>query len=300
MRVLIAVSAVALAAAGAFWWLSAPRTLAADDLPSGAGVAERGERIFWAAGCASCHAAPDAKGDARLVLAGGMQLDTPLGPIVAPNISPSPQGIGAWSTADLANALMRGVSPEGTHYVPAFPWTSYRNMRPGDVADLKAYLDTLPPSDNAPAASGLAFPFNWRRPIGLWKRFAMTPPPPVPAGADAAVQDGYYLAVALGHCGECHTPRTMLMAMDPQRWLAGAPNPEGEGRVANITPSADGIGDWPASDIAYLLESGFTPDFDSVGGSMASVTDNWSHLSGADRDALAAYLKAIEPLPDAD
>lgn len=300
MRVLIAGLAAILVAAGAFWWLSAPRTLAAGELPDGPGDTARGERIFWAAGCASCHAAPGATGEARLVLAGGLTLETPLGPIVAPNISPSPQGIGAWSAADLANALIAGVSPQGTHYTPAFPWTSYRNMRLGDAVDLKAFLDTLPPSANAPAADGLPFPFGWRRPIGLWKRFAMTAPPPMPDDADATVEAGYYLTVALGHCGECHTPRTRLMAMDPARWMAGAPNPDGEGRVPNITPAPDGIGDWPAGDIAYLLESGFTPEFDSVGGSMASVTTNYAHLPGADRDAVAAYLKAIPPLPDGD
>ncbi len=192
---------------------------------------------------------------------------------------------------------MRGLSPDGAHYTPAFPWTSYRNMRPQDVADLKAFMDTLPPSDNRPDASGLPFPFSWRRPIGLWKRFALTDPPPVPEGADETVSRGHYLTVALGHCGECHTPRTALYAMDPSRWLAGAPNPDGDGTVPNITPSEAGIGAWSATDIAYLLETGFTPDFDSIGGSMSPVVDNWAHVSAENRDAVAAYLKAIPPQP---
>ncbi|UOM34838.1 c-type cytochrome [Acuticoccus sp. I52.16.1] len=296
MRTLLVLLVVLAAGGAAAWFLSAPQPLAASAVPTG-GDAARGEAVFWAGGCAACHAAPGATGEAKLTLAGGLTLHTPLGPIVAPNISPSPAGIGDWSDADFANAVLRGISPDGTHYTPAFPWTSYRNMRPGDVADLRAYLATLPPSDDRPDAAGLPFPFGWRRPIGLWKRFALTDPPPVPQGADEAVTRGHYLTVALGHCGECHTPRTVLMAMDPSRWLAGAPNPDGDGTVPNITPARAGLADWPAADIAYLLESGFTPDFDSVGGSMAPVVDNWSHVDGADRAAVAAYLKAIAPVP---
>ncbi|RAH99839.1 cytochrome C [Acuticoccus sediminis] len=297
MRKLVALAVVIAAGAAGFWFLTAPQPLPAAEVPTG-GDAARGEAVFWAGGCAACHAAPGATGDDRLVLAGGLALETPLGPIVAPNISPSAAGIGEWSDAEFANALLRGISPEGTHYTPAFPWASYRNMRPQDVADLRAFMATLPPSDNAAEATGLPFPFSWRRPIGLWKRFALTDPPPVPDGADDTVQRGYYLTVALGHCGECHTPRTTLFAMDPARWLAGAPNPDGDGTVPNITPSSAGIGDWPASDIAYLLETGFTPDFDSVGGSMSPVVTNWGHVPAGDREAVAAYLKAIPPVTE--
>jgi mono/diheme cytochrome c family protein len=299
MRTLFVLAALVAAAAGAFWWLTAPEPLAAGALPATHQPdLANGERVFWAAGCASCHAADRAEGDARLVLSGGLRLATPLGPITVPNISPDPErGIGNWTTAEFANALTRGLSPEGTYYTPAFPWTSYRFMRPEDVVDLKAFLDTLPPSDNAAEPSGLPFPWSWRRPVGLWARFVMTSPPAAPAGADAAVARGHYLVTALGHCGECHTPRNLLFALDPGRWLAGAPNPEGRGTVPNITPSREGIGDWSPGDIAYLLESGFTPDFDSVGGSMASVTRNYAHVPAEDRAAIAAYLKAIAPIP---
>lgn len=282
----------------AFWWLSAPGPAVA--LPDQTADAANGERVFYASGCASCHAAPDAKDEAKLVLAGGMSLETPLGAIVVPNISTDPQhGIGGWSTQEFVNAVHDGVSPSGAHYTPAFPWTSYRNMRVEEVIDLKAFLDTLPPSTNAAEAEGLPFPFGWRRPIGLWKRIALTDPPRVPEGADDTVRRGHYLTVAMGHCAECHTSRTLLLATEPSRWLAGAPNPEGDGKVPNITPSDDGIGSWPQGDIAYLLETGFTPEFDSVGSSMAAVVDNWSKVPADDRAAVAAYLKSIEPLPDA-
>ena len=297
MRSFASVVAVLLVVGGAaFWWLSAPVPLAAADVPTRTADVANGERLFNVGGCASCHHAPDAEDDGRLVLAGGQTLETPLGGIVVPNISPHPTaGIGGWSTLDLANALLRGISPSGTHYTPAFPWTSYRNMRPEEVVDLKAYLDTLPQSANVVAANGMPFPFSWRRPIGLWKRFAMTDPPAAPAGADPMVERGYRLVISLGHCGECHTPRTALLAMDPSRWLAGAPDPDGNGQVPSITPTEDGIGGWSAGDIAYLLQSGFTPEFDSVGGSMSSVVANWAKAPAEDREAVAAYLKALSP-----
>lgn len=294
MRLVLAAVLVLGTGAAGFWFLSAPDPLAAAAVPTG-GDAARGKAVFWEGGCASCHAAPSATGDAKLVLAGGMVLKTPLGPITVPNISPSRQGIGGWSDADFANAVTRGIAPNGSHYVPAFPWTSYRHMAPGDVADLKAFMDTLPPSDAEPAAAGLPFPFGWRRPIGLWKRFAMTDAPPVPDGADDEVRRGHYLAVALGHCGECHTPRTALMAMDPARWLKGAPNPDGDGTTPDIT--AAGLDGWSAADIAYLLETGFTPDYDSVGGSMSAVIDNWAKVAPEDRQAIARYLQAVPGAP---
>ena len=104
---------------------------------------------------------------------------------------------------------------------------------------------------------------------------------------------GRYLVEGPGHCGECHTPRDWTGAMDVSRWLAGAPSPEGKGRIPNITPDATGIGDWSESDIAYALESGFTPEFDSFGGAMVEVQQNTARLSKEDREAIAAYLKAV-------
>ena len=297
-KALVVLVVVILAAGAVFWWLSAPQTLAAGDLPDHSPDVENGRLVFDAAGCASCHAEEGAADDARLLLAGGRSLQTPLGAIAVPNISPdTTHGIGGWSTVDFVNALTEGVSPEGSYYVPAFPWTSYRGMRLEDAIDLKAYLDTLPPSDRADEAGGLPFPLSFRRPIGLWKRFLLPELPAAPAGAGAVVGRGHYLTVALGHCSECHTPRDVFFAPDTSRWLAGGPSPDGEGQVPNITPSADGIGEWSAEDIAYMLESGFTPEYDSVGGEMSAVVLNWANVPAEDRAAVAAYLKAIPPLP---
>lgn len=297
-KALVVLLVVIVAAGAVFWWLSAPQKLAASALPDHAPDVANGELVFNAAGCASCHAEAGASDDARLVLSGGQSLATPFGAIAVPNISPDPaHGIGGWSTLDFVNALTEGVAPDGSYYVPAFPWASYRGMRLEDAIDLKAFLDTLPASDRANDPGGLPFPLSFRRPIGIWKRYLLPDLPGVPAGADPAVERGHYLTVALGHCGECHTPRDAVFAPDLDRWLAGGPSPDGEGQVPNITPSPDGIGEWSAEDIAYMLETGFTPEFDSVGGEMSAVVLNWANVPAEDRAAVAAYLKAIPPLP---
>ena len=297
--VVVLLAAVAIGA-GLFWLLTMPQRLAAAQIaPAGSGDAVRGARIFAVGGCASCHAAAGAKGDDRLKLGGGAALETKFGIFHAPNISPDrAHGIGGWSLADFANAMQRGVDPGGRHLYPAFPYGSYQRMTPGDVADLFAYLKTLPPVARDAPANALAFPFNVRRGIGLWKRVAMGDAGPVvamPGDATPAARAGQYLVEGPGHCGECHTPRGLGGAggLDRARWLAGAPNPDGKGRIPNITPAKDGIGGWSAAEIAEYLQTGFTPDYDSVGGSMVEVQRNMAMLPPADRAAIAAYLKAV-------
>lgn len=291
-----AAAALAVAAGAAFWWLTAPQRLDASTLAAlGEGDAGRGEQVFWAGGCASCHAAPSAQGDALLSLSGGVRLDTPFGVFVAPNISQHVRdGIGGWTAADLADAMMRGVSPEGSHYYPAFPYASYARMRAGDVADLHAYLKTLPAVEGVAPGHELGFPFNIRRGLGLWTRLFLDDSPAVAlADPSAEVARGQYLVEGPGHCGECHTPRNAIGGPDTGRWLAGAVAAEGDGNVPNITPGEGGIGDWSGADIANLLETGFTPEFDSVGGAMAAVVRNMARLPASDREAIAAYLKSI-------
>ena len=274
-------------AAIAGWDLTSPNRLAATDWPEGDAV--RGEGVFWAAGCISCHAAPGAEGEDRLVLAGGVRLSSPFGTFVAPSISPSEQGIGGWSVDDLGNALKAGVSPEGAHYYPSLPYTTYARMRAQDVADLKAFLDTLPPSDAASQPHEIGFPFNIRRGLGLWKQRYLDDGWIMPAEGEQ-IERGRYLVEALGHCGECHTPRDRFGGLDRSRWLQGAPHPSGKGEIPGIAP---GKMTWSAEDIAYYLESGFTPDFDSAGGEMADVIANMAQLTGEDRAAIAAYVKAV-------
>lgn len=300
----LVVSAASIAAAGAAtaWFLTAPVTVDAATLATlDAGDPARGEQIFWAGGCASCHAAPQASGNDRLILAGGVRLQSEFGTFVAPNISPHPQdGIGAWSVEDLTNAMLHGVSPQGQHYYPAFPYGSYARMEPKDIVDLHAFIATLPPVEGRPPDNELSFPFTMRRGVGLWKLLFLDPSPAVTLDnpSPQAVR-GQYLVEGPGHCGECHTPRNALGGLDASRWLAGARAAEGDGTVPNLTSGKGGLGDWSEDDIAYLLESGFTPEFDSVGGSMASVVHNMAQLPASDREAIAAYLKAIPAHPDA-
>lgn len=295
-----AVIILAIVAGAGFWILSAPREVDQKLIAKLApGDAKHGEQVFWAGGCASCHAAPGSSGDARMVLAGGHELVSPFGTFVAPNISPSAQGIGNWTLGQFANAMLEGVAPDGSHLYPSFPYTSYTRMVPQDVADLYAFMKTLPVSDNVAAPHQLSFPFTVRRGIGLWKQLYMSSAPAVEiANASDQVKRGQYLAEALGHCGECHTPRNAFGGLDKTQWLAGALSPElgrdgKQGIVPNITAGQGGIGDWSAGDIAYALDSGFTPTFDSLGGSMTDVVNNMSKLQAEDRDAIAAYLKAI-------
>lgn len=299
-RIGLALIVLAALAAGTFFWLTAPRTVEASTVPEGAGDPERGEVMFWAGGCAGCHAAPGAEsGPERLVLAGGVALKTPFGTFRAPNISPHPDaGIGNWSNLDFVNAMARGVAPDGRHYYPAFPYTSYQRMTVADMVDLKAFIDTLEPVATASAAHEIGFPFNIRRGIGLWKTVHLDGEPfsPDPSG-DEVLNRGKYLVEGPGHCGECHTPRNAFGGLDRAQWLAGGPNPDGDGRIPNITPHADGIADWTLVDIAYALESGFTPEFDSFGGSMVEVQRNMAMLPPEDRQAIAAYLKSVPPLP---
>ena len=300
-KLLVAGGAVTAAGAAVFWLATAPGGLDAATLAAmGEGDAARGEQVFWAGGCASCHAAPGATGEARLALSGGVRLATQFGTFVAPNISQHPRdGIGAWTAGDLANAMLRGVSPGGRHYYPAFPYTSYARMRVEDVADLHAFLKTLPAVEGDAGRHELGFPYNIRRGLGLWKLLFLDAAPVVALeGAPEAVARGRYLVEGPGHCGECHTPRNALGGTDRSRWLAGAPAAEGQGTVPNITSGDGGIGDWSEADIAGLLESGFTPDFDSVGGAMASVVRSIAELPASDREAIAAYLKAVPGHPN--
>jgi mono/diheme cytochrome c family protein len=291
----------------AFYVLSMPHPLRKDQVPAHSADLKNGELLFWAGGCVSCHAAPGAEEDERLRLSGGIELETPFGVFSSPNISPDPEvGIGNWSTLDFINAMVRGLSPELEHYYPAFPYPHYQNITYDDLIDLKAYLDTLPPSSNQVADHELRFPYSFRRGVGLWKRRYLKHNASLRVSEwTTPVERGRYLVAGAGHCGACHTPRDAFGGEMVDRFLAGAESfevahgSEGEsaGRVPNITPHPDGIGNWSEGDIAYSLESGFDPDFDSFGGPMVEVQENMARLPAEDHAAIAAYLKSIPAHP---
>lgn len=304
-RAIVVLALLAAVAAGVFFWLTQPRTLEAAALPAHTPDPANGESILHAGGCASCHATPagekcdEPKTVDNLHLAGGRCLVTPFGTFHVPNITPDrATGIGGWSDLDFVNAMMRGVSPGGAHYYPAFPYTSYQRMTLEDVLDLKAFLDTLPPVEARVRDHDLPLPFRLRRGLGLWKLLYLDEAPFVAdPGQSDKVNRGGYLVEGPAHCGECHTPRDILGGKIEAEKLSGAPAPEGGGYVPNITPHKNGIGHWSEKDIVYALETGFTPEFDVMGGLMAKVQENMARLTAEDREAIAAYLKTVPPHP---
>ncbi len=299
---------VALIAAGAiaFYLLTVPVTVPASALPDHAPDTKNGKTMFIAGGCAECHAVPAGQCDDldikdETVLAGGRCLKTEVGTFYVPNISPDKEtGIGDWTTLDFVNAMKRGVAPGGVHLYPAFPYSSYQRMTFEDLIDLKGYLDTLPAVHNATPAHALRFPYNIRRGVGLFQRLYVDGETfePDPQTSEA-VNRGAYLVLGPAHCGECHSSRNALGGIVPSKAFAGAKDPEGKGTVPNITPSEHGIGDWTEEDIAYLLESGTTPDFDVIGEAMVPVQENMAKLTAEDRSAIAAFLKTLPPRPNA-
>jgi mono/diheme cytochrome c family protein len=292
-RLFLTLILLGVAGLAVFWWVTAPRPLPAEAMAGLQGDPARGEMVFWAGGCASCHAAPEATGDDRLILGGGQRFPSPFGTFIAPNISPDPDhGIGGWSALDLANAMQRGVSPEGRHYYPVFPYASYANAEPQDIADLHAFLMALPPVATPSAPHEVGFPFSIRRALGGWKFLYLRDGWVIAGDLTPEQERGRYLAEALGLCGECHTPRTALGGMDRTRWLSGGPVPAGRGSFPNITPAKLS---WSEAEIIEYLTSGFTPDFDSAGGHMALVVENMARLPAGDRAAIAAYLKVVPP-----
>ncbi len=287
-----------LAAAAAAWLLSAPRPAFADQdaawLEQG-GDPARGKILFAAGDCASCHAMPGQPD--RLKLGGGLPLASPFGTLRVPNISPDPEtGIGRWRTLDLANAMMAGVSPDGAHYYPGFPYTSYAKMHPEDVRDLMAYLRGLPPVANRPPPHELPFPFTIRRLVGFWKLLFFTREPLADdPGRDAVWHRGRYLVEAMAHCAECHAARNLLGAVRDETRFAGGANPEGLGFAPNITPT--GIGQWTEDQLLALLGTGRMPDGRIVGAAMNEVVINTAQLPESDRRAIVAYLRTVPPRP---
>jgi mono/diheme cytochrome c family protein len=294
-RIVLAVVLAGAAALGVYGWLTAtPSALVAVTEAAYTPDLANGQTTFNAGGCSSCHAVPGQPD--RLKLGGGLALASPFGTFYVPNISPDPaDGIGRWTEAQFVTAVTKGVSPSGTHYFPAFPYTTYAHARISDIRDLFAYLKTLAPVSGKVRDHDVPFPFNIRRNVGIWKWLFMDTRPFMPDTARPAQWNrGAYLVNSLGHCAECHSPRNFLGGIVAAQRFAGGPDPDGKGFVPNITQK--GISDWSEKDIAYFLESGQMPDGDSAGGSMVSVIRNISQLSEADRTAIATYIKSLPPV----
>src|ERR1700730_14371248 len=227
-RPILCIAVAAVTGFAVFWWLTIPAVVPANALPAYTPNLANGRAVFDAGGCSSCHAVP-AQPD-RTRLGGGLAIASPFGTFYAPNISPDlADGIGGWNEAEFVDAVTRGISPDGTHYFPAFPYTSYAHAKISDVRDLFGYLKTLPRVAGKVRDHDVPFPFNIRRNVGIWKWLYVSMLPFTPDSARPAQWNrGAYLVNSFGHCAECHSPRNFLGGIIAAQRFAGGPNPEGE------------------------------------------------------------------------
>jgi mono/diheme cytochrome c family protein len=275
-----------LAVTVAFMSLTTVMSAAADE-----DAIEQGEYLVRAGGCISCHTAAGGQ-----PFAGGRALATPFGTFYSPNITPDPEtGIGRWTDAQFLRALREGVRPDGANYFPVFPYPSFTGISDSDALAIKAYLFSRPPVHQENKPHDVGWPFSWRPLQTGWKLLFFTPGPFQPSSEHSASYNrGAYLATALAHCGECHTPRNVFGAVRSGMRLAGTPDgPDGQ-LVPNITPDpGTGIGKWERDDVVELLRTGNTPEQNKVKGAMReAIEDGLKYLSEADRAAIAEYLFA--------
>ena len=292
-RLVVLALIAAVVGFGVFWVVTIPATMPASALAPHTPNLDNGKTMFFIGGCASCHATPDQ--DDKTKLGGGLGLKSPFGTFYTPNISPDPnEGIGKWTEADFVTAMVKGTSPDGRHYFPAFPYTSYQRIGTGDLRDLFAYLKTLPAVQDKSKAHDVKFPFNIRRTLGGWKFLFLDDKPfEGDPTKDAAWNRGAYLVNGPGHCAECHSPRNILGGIIASQRFAGGPALDGDGFVPNITRKGLSMSQ---EQIVKLLETGETPDGDTVGGEMGKVVANTAKLSPEDRAAIATYIKSLPPV----
>jgi mono/diheme cytochrome c family protein len=264
---------------------------------AGADPVKRGEYLIRAADCLACHTAPGGPS-----FAGGLAIELPFGTLYSTNITADhATGIGDYSDQDFLNAVQRGIRRDGTRLYPAMPYPSYSYMSDADALAIKAYLFSLAPVHSENRADTLGFPFNQRWTMVFWSmvfnansRFApntaMTP----------EWNRGAYLAEALAHCGECHTPRNLAFALDNRRKFAGALT--AGWRAYNITADkGSGIGAWSDDDLAAYLSTGHALGRGTAAGPMGEAVDrSLNGMDMADVHALVSYLRSIPPIAAPD
>jgi mono/diheme cytochrome c family protein len=249
---------------------------------------ERGRYLTIVGDCAACHTLPGSGHD----LAGGRAIETPFGELLAPNITPDPStGIGAWTDEEFINAMTKGTGRNGAHLYPAMPYTYYTKVTRDDVLAIRAYLNTVPAVQYPVDVNQLPFPLDIRAAMMVWNQLYFTPGTFAPnPNKSEEWNRGAYLAEGLGHCGLCHTPKTILggdktterlQGYALQGWFA-----------ADITNDPRrGLGNWSVDDIANYLKIGHSQT--SMGTSLMAETigQSTSHMSDADLKAIAIYLK---------
>jgi mono/diheme cytochrome c family protein len=287
---------VVLAALLFFFWPASLKPVAASaSQPTGAALIARGEYLAKAGDCVACHTAPGGK-----PFAGGLAFKLPFGTIYSPNITPDPKnGIGEWSDAEFVRALHSGIDDEGKNLYPAFPYVSYALLSTDDALAIRAYLATLAPVSVAPPANDLAFPFNQRYFMRAWNLLFLPRHRFEPnAEKDATWNRGAYLVEALGHCGECHTPRNLMMGLKSGRKFAGE---EQVGWLAyNLTSDkTSGLGGWTDAQLTQYLSTGHADGRGPASGPMAEVIEkSLRHLTPEDIRAMVSYLRDVPAMPD--
>ncbi|MEE4278341.1 MAG: c-type cytochrome [Halieaceae bacterium] len=274
------------------------RALEATEPGAEAEPMDRGAYLTAAGNCVSCHTR-----DGGAPFAGGLEFVTDFGTIYSTNITPdAATGIGSWSLEDFTAAMRQGVSPEGKHYYPVFPYTSYTKVSDEDVAAIFDYLKSLDPVSYTPPENDLGFPYSQRWALGAWKSLYFEEGRFEPdAARSEAWNRGAYLVEGLGHCGECHTPRNALGGRDADLAMTGSSYLERvEGKLSkwsasNLTSAATGLKAWSKEEIADYLSLGFSERAGVFGPMNKVVVNGTSHLSAVDVDAMATYLKALPP-----
>jgi len=284
----------AIAISGSLFWLANAQNrdseqlrlaaLSNGELPGSADVV-RGELVARAGGCIACHTDTENGG---ALLAGGVRLNSPFGTFVSPNISSDPtEGIGVWSVDMLADALLNGRRPDGSHYWPAFPYPAYAAMNGEGITDLHAWLQSTPPIAIAPSEHELMIPDLARVGLGVWKTLYV-PDDYLPG---TFVERGEYLVEGPAHCAACHAQRDVAGGVSDRRLSGNSRGPEGS-PVPDITSTA--LKDWTIDDLVFFLEIGMLPDGDFAGGHMARVIEHGTaHLPLEDLNAMATYLKSL-------
>ena len=265
-------------------------------LPTHSVNVANGERLYHIGGCISCHRPPEDGGADMSLPSGGAPLVTPIGTLYPPNITPDKEtGIGNWTEANFIDAVQHGVSPAGTHYIPAFPYISYGRMKTEDVLDIRAYLMTLAPVSAVRKEDVIPFPWFLRRGIGLWKKLATLPPIEADAGQSPSWNRGAYLVNGPGHCAECHTPRNAMMVMDQTHAFAGGRHPEGKGQVPNLRDLLGRKKYKDVDELASALKEGEEGFYEGLAkGGMGAVQQNVAKLPDADIHAIAEYLSSLK------